>query len=195
MNLAKILWIAGSILMNVTIAIYIWLSSNAPVDDVQRFQYVNENWLIYSAHWKAELVFMTFITIGAFYFTLRIKRIGWSIVTIGQLILITMYPMMLGGYRNTSYEIFTAVNQIAMNIFIFGNIIFLIGLALVYRNAYEISKWLRILAASFASVACLVFFVSFIGFVDWRQAIIIVGPLVSLIYFINAYYGYKIEVK
>ena len=59
MKVAKICWISGSILINVIIGIYIYLSSKAPVNPEERHLFINENWDIYGGHWKAELIIMT----------------------------------------------------------------------------------------------------------------------------------------
>lgn len=74
MNLAKAFWSLGSLLVNVTIIIYIILSNNAPRDPEDRYAYINENWNIYSAQWKIEFFLMTMIAIGAVYFTIRSRK-------------------------------------------------------------------------------------------------------------------------
>ncbi len=192
MRLAKILWSLGSVLINFTIIIYVFLISKAPVDLVERQIYINENWNTFSTHWKAEFLFMAMITVGAFYFANIFKSASWSIITIGQLILLAMYPIMLGGYRNTTPEIFSMSNQMAIVIFVFGNIIFLAGLLHLYFSDNYLKKWLKLSAIAIASVALIAFSASFIGLIDWKQALKI-GPLVNILYLINAYYGLKLK--
>lgn len=194
MKVAKICWITGSILINLIIGIYIYLSSKAPVSPEERHLYINENWDIYGGHWKAELLIMTMIAIGAFYFAINLKKISWSIIAVGQLILLSLYPIMLGGYRNTPFEIAEMVNQIAIVIFVFGNIVFLAGLLHLYLFDTLLKKWLRITAISLSSIALIVFSISFMGFISWKQAIMI-GPLMNLLYLINAYYGFRLKIN
>ncbi len=98
MKLAKILWILGSILINITIGIYIYLSKQMPIHPQERHLFINENWGVFGGHWKAEFLIMTMIAIGAIYFAIHFKKISWSIISIGQLILLSLYPIMLGGY-------------------------------------------------------------------------------------------------
>ena len=101
MKLARIFWSTGSLLANVTIIVYIMLSRNAPADIEQRYAYINDNWGSYSAHWKLEFLLMTMIAIAALYFAARSRKFSWSLIAVGQIILLMTYPLMLGGYRNT----------------------------------------------------------------------------------------------
>lgn len=194
MKLAKVLWILGNLLVNITIGIYIFLSSKAPLDPLERHNYVNENWEIYAGHWKAEFVFMTMIAIGAIYFAINFKKISWSLITVGQLITLSLYPIMLGGYHNTPFEIAEMANQMAIVVFVFGNIVFLGGLIHLYLYDSLLNKWIRFSAVSFASIALIAFAISFIGLISWKQALVI-GPLTNLLFLINAYYGLKIKLE
>lgn len=194
MKLAKLLWSLGSLLVNVTIAIYVFLSINAPQTMEGKHIYINENWGIYELHWKMEFLFMTMIAIGAVYFAINLKKISWSIISVGQIILLLTYPVMLGGYRNTPFEIFEMANQIAIVIFVFGNIVFLAGLLHLYLHDVLLNKWLKYIAIALSGVTTLVFIISFAGIITWKQAIII-GPLINILYLINAYYGLKIKLE
>ena len=194
MKLAKICWVAGSILINVIIGIYVYLSSKAPVDPQERYLYINENWDLFGAHWKAEFLLMTMIAIGAIYFAINLKKISWSIIALGQIILLSLYPIMLGGYRNTPFDIAEMANQMAIVVFVFGNIVFLAGLLHLYLADTLLKKWLRFAAISFASIALIVFLTSFMGFISWKQAMKI-GPLWNLLYLINAYYVFHLKSK
>jgi len=193
MKLGKLLWTAGSILINFTIGIYIYLSSKAPLNPVERHNYVNENWDIYGMHWKFEFLFMTLIAIGALYFAFNLKKISWTIISVGQLTLLSTYPIMLGGYENTSFELSQMANQMATIVFVFGNLIFLGGLLKLYLSDIYLQKWLKWTAIVLSAIAFLTFFVTFIGIIDWKQALMI-GPLINVLYLINAYYGMKLKV-
>lgn len=192
MKTAKLLWSLGSLLVNVTIGIYIYLTSKAPTDIQERYAYINENWNLYAAHWKTEFILMTMIAIAAIYFATKFKTISWSIISIGQIILLLTYPIMLGGYRNTPIEIAEMWNQMAVLVFVFGNIIFLIGIVHLYVNDKRIGKWIRYTAIAFSGTAAVAFLLTFTEIINWKQAMI-VGPLVNLVYLINAYYGLKIK--
>ncbi|MBN7817015.1 hypothetical protein [Algoriphagus pacificus] len=194
MKLGKLLWTSGSILINITIGIYIYLSSKAPLNPMERHNYLNENWDVYSMHWKIEFLFMTFIAIGALYFTINLKKISWIIISVGQLILLSTYPIMLGGYENTSFELSQMANQVATVIFIFGNLIFLGGLLKLYSSDTYLKKWLKWIAVALSGIAFLTFLITFIGIINWKQALMI-GPLINVLYLINAYYGMKLKVE
>ena len=194
MKLARAFWILGNLLVNITIGIYIYLSSKAPLGPIERHNYLNENWDVYAGHWKAEFVFMTMIAIGAIYFAINFKKISWTLVSVGQLISLSLYPIMLGGYQNTPFEIAEMANQMAIVVFVFGNIVFLGGLIHLYLYDSLLNKWIRFSAVGFASIALIAFSISFMGFMDWKQALII-GPLTNLLFLINAYYGFKIKLE
>ena len=194
MKLAKICWVAGSILINVIIGIYVYLSSKAPVDPQERYLYINENWDLFGAHWKAEFLLMTMIAIGAIYFAINLKKISWSIIALGQIILLSLYPIMLGGYRNTPFDIAEMANQMAIVVFVFGNIVFLSGLLHLYLTDTLLKKWLRFAAISLASISLIVLLISFVDFISWKQAIK-VGPLLNLLYLINAYYVFNLKIE
>ncbi len=193
MKLGKLLWIIGSVMINITIGIYIYLSSKAPLDPVERHEYVNDNWQIYGMHWKAEFLFMTLIAIGALYFAFKLKEVSWAIISVGQLILLTTYPIMLGGYQNTTFEMSEMANQMATVVFVFGNLIFLGGLLKLYISDTYLKKWLKWTAIVLSGITFLTFFITYMEIIDWQQALII-GPLINILYLINAFYGAKIKV-
>ena len=192
MKLGKLLWIIGSVLINITVGVYIYLSSKAPLDPVERHEYVNDNWQIYGMHWKAEFLFMTMIAIGALYFAFKLKEISWAIISVGQLILLTTYPIMLGGYQNTSFEMSEMANQMATVVFVFGNLIFLGGLLKLYISDTYLKKWLKWTAIVISGITFLTFFITYMEIIDWQQALMI-GPLINILYLINAFYGAKIK--
>jgi hypothetical protein len=154
--------------------------------------YLNDNWNVFSGHWKAEFLIMGLITIGAIYFMIHFRTIGWTVVSLGQIIILTMYPLMLGGYHNTPLEINEAVNKMVVVIFVLGNIIFLAGLFLVYMNEQKIPKWLQILAMVLSALGCLVFLGAYLDIYGWKKALM-AGPLVNVLYLINAYLGVRID--
>jgi len=194
MKLAKALWSLSSLLVNGTILIYIILDSQAPSDLEPRFTYINENWFLYAAHWKIEFLLMTMMAIGAFYFAVKSKKISWSFISVAQIILLTIYPLMLGGYRNTSFELAEMINQIATTVFVFANLIFLSGLFLLYLKDQILKDWLKYTAVILSGITAIVFLIIFAGIISWKQAMMI-GPLVNILYLINAYYGLKIKIE
>lgn len=194
MKLGKLLWIIGSIFINITIGIYIYLSSKAPLDPIKRHNYINENWGLYGMHWKAEFLFMAMIAIGALYFAFKLKKISWTIITVGQLILLSTYPIMLGGYENTSFELSQMANQMAIVVFVFGNLVFLGGLLKLYLSDTYLKKWLKWIAIVLSGITFLTFLATYIGIINWKQAMM-VGPLINILYLINAYYGVKIKIE
>lgn len=157
MKAAKLCWSLGSILVNITIGIYIYLQSNGPTDLAERFEYVNDNWSMYSGHWKAEFLIMVLVAIGAIYFALYLKSISWTIISIGQFIVLWTYPFMLGGYQNTPFELASMSNQMATVTFILGNLVFFSGLTYMYFQSRALPSWLRKLAIALSIISTLMF--------------------------------------
>ncbi|MEM1336834.1 MAG: hypothetical protein AAF634_09945 [Bacteroidota bacterium] len=194
MKLAKLFWSIGSILLNVVIGIYVYLMSNKPSTREEVVQYVNDNWSIYGAHWKAEFLIMALITIGALYFALYSRKVSWTIVAAGQIILLFTYPIMLGGYHNTPLELFEMANEVATIVFVFGNLVLFGGLFLVYFQDEYLKKWIKIAAFSISGVMALVFAILFMGFTTWNE-VLVIAPLANVMYLINAYYGSKLKLE
>ena len=192
MKTAKIFWSLSSVLINITIGIYIYLQSKGPSILAERFKYINENWAVYGGHWKAEFLIMIMMTIGAIYFALHWKSMSWTIISMGQLIILLTYPLMLGGYQNTPFEIANMANQMATTTFIFGNLVFLLGLFHLYLYSEIFQSWLRYVALTLSGITSFAFLLMVIGFLTWGDAVII-APLVNLLYLINAYYGWKVK--
>jgi membrane-associated HD superfamily phosphohydrolase len=194
MKLGKLFWSLGSLLINVTIIAYILLSKKAPAVPSEKYNYINENWNLFEALWKAEFLFMTMIAIGALYFAVSLKKIGWTIIAAGQFILLSTYPLMLGGYRNTPFELSEMSNQMAVIVFVFGNLIFSAGLLKLYISDTYLKKRLRLSAIVLSIITFLAFLLTYTGAVEWKQ-VMIIGPLITILYLINACYGLKIKLE
>lgn len=192
MKLAKRLWSIGSILINVSIITFLFLSNSSPKSPEERFLYLNDNWNVFEAHWKVEFLIMTMITIGAIYFAIHLKKMSWTIISVGQSILLITYPIILGGYKNTTFEIYEMANQISTIVFFFGNIVFLCGLLHLYFYNKILKNWLRLTAIGLSSMVLVAFSLAFVGLIEWKEAMM-AGPLFIILYFINAYLGLKLK--
>lgn len=192
MKVAKLCWSLGSLLVNITIGVYIYLQNNGPSNLEDRFQYVNENWAMYSAHWKAEFLIMILVAIGAFHFAISLKKIGWVITAIGQFIILLTYPLMLGGYQNTPFELASMSNQMATITFVLGNLVFFSGLTYLYLQSKVLPSWLRKVAIVLSIITTLMFLSIYAEIITWGQAIIM-APIINVLYLINAYYGWQLK--
>ncbi|MEM9363700.1 MAG: hypothetical protein AAGA43_13765 [Bacteroidota bacterium] len=192
MKTARIFWSLGSILVNITIGIYIYLQNKGPINLAERFQFVNDNWTMYGGHWKAEFLIMILVAVGAFYFALYFKSISWTIISMGQLIILWTYPLMLAGYRNTPLEIALMTNEMATITFVFGNLIFFIGLFYMYLQSAILKKWLYYVALSLSGIAALLFLAIVLGIITWKDALVL-APIINILYLINAYYGWQLK--
>ncbi|MGD1944692.1 MAG: hypothetical protein ACFB0A_00125 [Croceivirga sp.] len=182
----------GSLLINIVIGIFIYLMVTGPEGLAERFQFINDNWTIYSGHWRAEFLIMILVAIGAVYFALQYKSIGWTIVAIGQFIILWTYPLMLGGYRNTPFELASMANQMAIITFNFGNLMFFTGLFLMYLKSEVLQPWLRKVALICSAILTILFFIIVIDVLEWKD-VLMLAPLVNIMYLVNAFYGLKLD--
>jgi hypothetical protein len=193
MKLAKFFWITGALLINVTIGFYIYLQSKAPLDIAERYTHMNDQWALFAGHWKIEFLLMTIILIAALYFAFRLKDVNWTIVSVGQSIILLTYPLMLGGYANTPVEVAEMANQMALTTFVFGNMIFMVGLFCLYMKTQLLRNWIKYVAVTLAAASSILFLLVFIELIAWGEALF-VAPMINILYLLNAYYGTKIKV-
>jgi hypothetical protein len=96
---------------------------------------------------------------------------------------------MLGGYRQVvTEEGFNLVNGLAQWVFIASNFIWLVGMTAVYLTE---GGWLRLAGAVLSALCALLVFLILTG-LGGPGLLMIVGSLVILLYFLNAYYGFRI---
>lgn len=99
---------------------------------------------------------------------------------------------MIGGYENASLEVGLAVNQMATSTFVLGNVFFLGGMIYLYVADTILKPLLRYIGIAIASIAFITLLITYMGLITWQQSMVI-GPLINILYFLNAYYGYKME--
>ncbi len=192
MKLAKFFWSLGSLLINVVVVTYVMLMRQVPGDRQAVYRYMNEHWETFGGHWKAEFLLMAMIAVGAFYFAVHFRKFSWILITVGQMVLLFLYPIMLGGYRGTPLELAEMANQIATTVFLFGNMLFFLGVFYLYREDRLLPKWLRATAMVLSALFTAATTVAYTGILSWQE-LIVVAPVANIIYLINAYYGLKLQ--
>jgi hypothetical protein len=154
---------------------------------------MNDQWALFAGHWKIEFLLMTVILIAALYFAFRLKDVNWTIVSVGQSIILLTYPLMLGGYANTPFEVAEMANQMALTTFLFGNMIFMVGLFCLYMKTQLLRNWIKYVAVILAATSSILFLLVFIELIAWGEALF-VAPMINILYLLNAYYGTKVKV-
>ena len=159
-------------------------------DWLERVAYIKANWTLLATHWRIEFLCAVALSWVALHFSSRTS--WWYLVAIGQLSMLVEYMLMLGGYPEVkSEEGFQLVNRMAIWIFAASNLVWLVGMAGLYSGA---SAWLKSTGMVLSGV-CALFFLAFVlGFVTMKQAAV-VGPLVMLLYLLNAWYGIRVLSK
>ncbi|MEO1729112.1 MAG: hypothetical protein AAFR64_00075 [Pseudomonadota bacterium] len=119
---------------------YIILSSGAPgLDDLpERAAYYLERYPSFARGWHFELVAMALVGAGALVRLDSPAKAGWAVVAIGVAAVLPMYPLMIGGYppvleaAQEDVLAYKVLNEIAWEIFIAGNMILNLGVALAF---------------------------------------------------------------
>ncbi len=189
MKFGRALWSLGSLLINGTILVYLYMSRRMPTTDFTvRMNYIKENWDIFGLNWRIEFVLMAMIAAGAVFFATRTRTLSWAIVSVGQLFLLITYPIMLAGYSGASLDVAMLANRLTTEIFVFGNLVFFFGLTHLYHTDETMNKWVRIPALVLSVVGMLTFMGCFFDLITWDQ-VLLVAPVLQVIYLVNSYYG------
>ena len=189
MKFGRALWSLGSLLINLTIIIHLYMSRRAPIGDFStRMAYIKQNWDVYGLNWRIEFVLMAMIAAGAVFFATRTRTLSWAIVSVGQVFLLVTYPIMLTGYSSASPDLTLLSYRLATEIFVFGNLVFCCGLAHLYLNDEALATWIRYPALALAVLGAVNFLACFFDLISWEQGLLI-APLLQLLYLINSYYG------
>ncbi|MEM6856438.1 MAG: hypothetical protein AAF559_01080 [Pseudomonadota bacterium] len=134
---------------------YIVLSSGAPgFDQLQdRAVFYLERYPSLARGWHFEFVAMSLVGAGALMRLGSPGKGGWALTAIGIAGVLPMYPLMIGGYppaleaAQDSVLAYKILNEIAWEIFVAGNMILNLGLALAFWLEYGASpqrppRWL-----------------------------------------------------
>jgi hypothetical protein len=159
-------------------------------DWLERVAYLKVNWTLIATHWRIEFLCVVALSWVAFHFSSRSS--WWYLVAVGQLLMLVEYMLMLGGYPQVeSEEGFQLVNQMATWVFAASNLVWLAGMVGVYSGA---SAWLKSTGMVLSGLCALFFLVFVLDFVTMKQAAI-AGPLILLLYLLNAWYGIRVLSK
>lgn len=194
---AGILWAIGSIGLLIVISIYVGIYQPGDNTDAEKTNFILENWQALSNVWKSELIFIILLTISSLSFAIQTKSIAWLIISLAHILMLSMYPLMLGAYPTASENfanypaLYPIINTVAVWIFTVSNTLFLIGISQVFYTDKLMKKWISRTGMVLSLLALLIFIALFFELVTFSQ-VVMVGPLVSIIYLINTWYGIKI---
>ena len=185
-NLHAYLFGIASLAFFVLIGLYIFVYQPASGDWQDKLDHMNRNWSLISSIWRGEFLVATVLSWVAFYFSKN--NSWWLLVGIGHLLMLVEYALMLGGYPEITTEVnFNLIQHIVVWIFAASNFIWLIGMTGVY---YGERGWIRYVGGIFALVCGLLFLTIVFGLFRMEE-LLIVGPLLNLLYLVNAYYGFR----
>jgi hypothetical protein len=194
---AASLWSAGSVMFPVTIVLYVFVYQPDVASDAERTAQLIEKWAFISAIWRLETIAVVMLAISSWYFATAEKNMSWFLITFAHIIMVTMYANMLGSYPAAaeSYaevpHLFPMVFDTAVWIFGFSNFLFLTGMTFVYLSSDILSKWIKwtgALISVIGAMGALALFFEWLTFGD----LMIGGPLILILYLLNAYLGLKL---
>jgi len=188
-KIAGILFAAASLGMFILIIIYIFVYNPPTGNWQEKLNHLNEHWILASTIWRFEFLAVVIYAFIAFYFSQF--NPWWYLVAIGHLFMLFEYALMLGGYPNVlSKETFRIVNEMAIWVFAGSNFIWLTGMTGVYLKEQD---WLpyKYVGAGLTFLCSILYMTMVLGFTTMSD-LFIVGPLVLILYPVNAYYGLRI---
>ena len=186
-KLSALLFSVASLAFFTLIILYIFVYKPPTGTWDEKILYINNNWGLISSIWRLEFFVVVIIAWVSFNFSTSNK--WWNLVAIGHLLMLVEYMLMLGGYpKVASEETFQIVNNMAIWVFAASNLIWLLGMAGVYQAE---KGWIKYLGITLALIGGVIFLIIILGIATFND-VIFVGPLVNLMYLLNAYYGIKI---
>ncbi len=186
-KLSALLFSIASIAFFTLIILYVFVYKPPTGTWDEKILHMNNNWGLISFIWRLEFIIVVIIAWVSFNFSTSNK--WWNLVAIGHLLMLVEYMLMLGGYpKVASEETFQIVNNMAIWVFAASNLIWLLGMAGVYQAE---KGWIKYLGTTLALIGGVIFLIVILGIATFND-VIFVGPLVNLLYLLNAYYGIKI---
>ncbi len=191
---AAVLWTIGSAGFFISLLLYVLVYQPASGSDAVKTDQILSQWTLVSYIWRAETISAILIGISTWYFSLAKKNLFWILVSFAHIIMTTMYAYLLGAYPTAAefYAeapfLFPLVNNTAIWIFSLSNLLFLIGMAGVYYLDRLLKRWLALTGTVISVLGLVGMTALFLELVSFGQ-IVAVGPLVTLLYLLNAYLG------
>lgn len=200
----------GSGLYSVAIVLYLLLYGQPDAADaygepslVDRVAHLEKYWAVAQTIWSIEFAGVLVMAFAGLVLrdrrvsSLNADRLAWPALTVGCLVTLTMYPIMLAGYPEairvfaTEPAIMAILNKIATFIFQAGNLVIFVGLA----GAFIVSGQSKTISASIASAGTVLAFVGAVaalGMILGVQALQMFAPAGVLSVMLTAYLGFAI---
>jgi len=193
-NIAGWLWSVSTIIVVIAIMLYVFAYRGSMDAGADKTAHLMAIWPLASGMWRLEFIGVCGMAIAGGYFALVEKSLGWLTVFIGQLITIIMYAIMLGGYpiAGEVYEetpaIMEALNNIAIQLFTYGNLLLLAGLAGIFFSSKILPKWLSLASGALAILMMCNFAGIFFGWITFGD-ILILEMMAPFFFLFTAFYG------
>lgn len=125
------------------------------------------------------------------------RRFAWASVSTGSIILVLMYPLMLGGYpvaadADASLSVFAVLSGIAEFIFYIGNCVLFLGLAAAFASEAPPEGALSRGVALAGQFLFFIAFVAGIAMLGGIRSLQAVAPVALLAFLFASYLGYAI---
>ncbi len=193
MKIVKYLWVAGNILITIVILYFIPLESKIPgTEPSVRYGFINEHWDQFNFMWRSELLIVGMLTVASVFFAARFKTPGWALVATGQLILTTMYPVLLGGYHDTSVELYTLAYEVSAEIFLVSSLFLFPGFALIHWESAHMKDYFRYTMTGLGGLITIAFLLGFLEILSLGQ-VMTTGPVIIILYLANAWMMFRLK--
>ncbi|MBD3616059.1 MAG: hypothetical protein HUJ22_05750 [Gracilimonas sp.] len=196
-KVAAYLWSIGSLLFFVSILLFVFVYQPSSGTDADKTSQILSEWVLVATIWRVEAIAAVLIAVSSWYFATVKQSISWFLISFAHIVMILMYANMLGSYPvaaefyNESPRLFPMLNDKAIWIFGFSNLLFLTGLAGVYLTNKTLPKWMvwtGVIISFLGALASLALYFELITFADLN----IGGPLILILFLLNFYLGLKL---
>lgn len=195
-KMAAAIWIIGSIGFFISLLLYVLVYQPSSGSDAEKSNQLLSQWPLVSYIWRAETISAILLAVSSWYFSLSKKSISWILISLAHIIMTTMYAYLLGAYPiaaefySDAPFLFPMVNNTAIWIFSLSNLLFLTGMSGIYYMDRTINRWVAISGFVICVLGLAGMLALFLDLVSFAQ-IVVVGPLVTLLYLLNAYLGFR----
>ena len=194
---ASILWSIGSLSFFVLGILYAFVYQPPTGLYEVRISHLQDNWTLVANIWRAESLATVLLAISAGSFAMESKNLFWFVVAAGHIIMTLMFAFMLGAYPvaaeyfEQTPALFPLMNETAIWIFAFSNLLFMVGMAGVYYQDSILLRWVSVIGLVIALSGVVITLTIFLGWLTFSQ-LLVAGPVINILHLINTYYGFKI---
>ncbi len=193
-TIAGWLWSVSTIIVLSAIMLYVFAYRGSMDAGADKTAHLMANWSLAAGMWRLEFIGVCGMAVAGGYFALVEKSLGWLVVFAGQLITIIMFAIMLGGYPIAGEvygevpALMEALNNIALQLFTYGNLLLLAGLSGIFFSSELLPRWLAVASGALAVLVMCNYIGMFFGWLTFGD-IPVLEMMAPVLFLFTAWYG------